>query len=101
MVSFDDQRAVLSVSGDEDVITISRRRRALSSALRATRDVIVDLSGLRSADASLMLDLAVVAQRLRVQGATLRLVGAQPQVRVLIERVGLDRQPAVNYDALR
>jgi anti-anti-sigma factor len=100
VVSFDDQRALLSVSGDEDAITISRRRRALSAALRATRDVVVDLSGLRFADASLMLDLAVLAQRLRGRGATLRLVGAQPQVRLLIERMGLDRQPAVSLDVI-
>jgi anti-anti-sigma factor len=98
MVSFDQQLAILSVTGDEGLSTAGDRRRPLSSALRATRDVIVDLSGLRFADSTLMLDLAVLAQRLRKGGATLRLHGAQPQVRFLIEQMGLDRQPAVRLE---
>ena len=42
-----------------------------------------------------MLDLAVLAQRLRAAGLEVRLRGPQPQIRTLIELVGLDRQPAV------
>jgi anti-anti-sigma regulatory factor len=64
-------------------------------ALKETRDVIVDLSDLHFADTSLMIDLAVLAQRLRAQGRTLWLSGAQPQVRTLIETMGLHRLPAV------
>jgi len=60
--------------------------------------VIVDLSDLRFADSSLMLDLAVLAQRLRADGRTLWLSGAQPNVRQLIETVGLHRAPAVKLD---
>jgi anti-anti-sigma regulatory factor len=60
--------------------------------------VIVDLSELRFADSSLMIDLAVVAQRLRAQGRVLWLSGAQPNIRRLIETVGLDRLPAVHLD---
>ena len=70
-------------------------------ALRASRDVIVDLSGLRFADSSLMLDLAVLGQRLRAQGRTLWLSGPQPNVRALIEAVGLHHQPAVRLAARR
>ena len=69
----------------------------MSAALKATRDVIVDLSDLRFADSSLMLDLAVLAQRLRADGRTLWLSGAQPNVRVLIETMGLHRLPAVRF----
>jgi anti-anti-sigma factor len=98
MVSFDHQHGILHVAGDEDATTVSRRRRPLSSALRATRDVSVDLSDLRFADPTLMLDLAVLAQRLRKRGSTLRLRGPQPQVRFLIEQMGLDRQPAVQLE---
>ena len=61
--------------------TKGRRRRPLSAALHASRDVIVDL--------------ACLAQRLRASGQTLWLAGAQPQIRGLIERVGLHRLPAV------
>ena len=81
--------------GEEDRSTSARRRRALSAALRAPSDVLVDLTGLRFADASLMVDLAVLAQRLRAKGRAVRLRGPQPQIRTLIELVGLDRQPAV------
>jgi anti-anti-sigma factor len=83
------------VTGDEDRLTSGRRRRPLSAALRATRDVIVDLSELRFADSSLMIDLAVLAQRLRAQGRTLSLRDPQPPVKRLIEIVGLDRLPSV------
>jgi anti-anti-sigma regulatory factor len=86
---------VLVVSGEEDRVTSGRRRRAFSSALRSTSDVIVDLRGLTFADVSLMLDLAVLARRLRAQGRRLLLDGAQPHIRKLIELMGLDKQPAV------
>jgi anti-anti-sigma regulatory factor len=64
-------------------------------ALKSTRDVIVDLSDLRFADASLLVDLACLAQRLRAQGRTLWLSGAQPNIRTMIETMGLHRMPAV------
>jgi anti-anti-sigma factor len=86
---------VLVVSGDEDRTTAGRRRRALSRALRASHDVRVDLTELRFADSSLMVDLAVLAQRLRAEGRRLRVTGPQPQIRRLIELVGLHRMPAV------
>ena len=84
--------------GEEDRNTSGSRRRPLSTALRATRDVIVDLSELRFADVSLMIDLACLAQRLRAQGRVLWLNGAQPNIRTLIETMGLHRLPAVQLD---
>jgi anti-anti-sigma regulatory factor len=69
--------------------------------LKASRDVIVDLSDLRFADPSVMIDLAVLAQRLRAQGRTLWLAGAQPNIRTLIETVGLHRLPAVRVDGVQ
>ena len=95
IVTFDEQLALLRIEGDEDRVTSGRRRRPLSAALNATRDVIVDLSGLRFADPSLMIDLACLAQRLRAQGQTLWLTHPQPPIRALIEMVGLHRLPAV------
>ena len=85
----------MRIAGDEDRTTSGRRRRSFSTALTATRDVIVDLSELAFADASLMIDLACLAQRLRAQGRTLLLIGARPNIQRLIETVGLDRAPAV------
>src|SRR3712207_4598579 len=95
IVSFDPLTGTLSLSGDEDRATAGVRRRPLSCALTCARDVIVDLSELRFADSSLMLDLAVLAQRLRADGRHLHLFGPQPHIQKLIELVGLDRQPAV------
>ncbi|MEA2312501.1 MAG: hypothetical protein QOE28_2469 [Solirubrobacteraceae bacterium] len=83
------------IAGDEDQATRGRRRRPLSAAINATRDVIVDLSGLRFADSSVMVDLAILAQRLRAQELTLWLAGAQPNIRRLIETVGLHRLASV------
>ena len=57
--------------------------------------MIVDLSELRFADSSLIVDLAVLAQRLRAQGRRLKVRSPQPQIRTLIEMVGLHRMPAV------
>ena len=95
IVSFDEQLGVLRVTGDEDRSTSGRRRRPISAALRATRDVIVDLSDLHFADPSLMIDLACLAQRLRAHGMTLSLRHPQPHIRRLIELVGLHRLPSV------
>lgn len=42
-----------------------------------------------------MVDLAMISRRLRRRGRRLLLRGAQPQIRRLIELVGLDRLPGV------
>jgi anti-anti-sigma regulatory factor len=51
------------------------------------------------ADASLMLDIAVMARRLRAHGRAVMLRGAQPQIRTLIELMGLHRLPGVLVEA--
>jgi anti-anti-sigma regulatory factor len=61
-------------------------------------DVIVDLTELVFADTSLMLDLAMIARRLRTHGRALLLRGAQPQIKTLIEMVGLHRLPGVRLE---
>ncbi len=57
--------------------------------------MLVDLSELAFADPSLMLDLAMLARRLRKAGWQLLLQGAQPDIRALIEYVGLHRLSGV------
>ncbi len=86
---------MLICSGDEDRTTQSLRRRALSQAFKARADVVVDLTKLAFADPSLMLDLAMLARRLRKTGKCMRVHGAQPHIQRLIELVGLDRLPGV------
>lgn len=60
--------------------------------------MIVDLRELVFADSSLMVDFAVLARRQRVQGRKLRLQDPQPQVRAVIEGVGLHRLPGVRVE---
>ena len=79
-------------------MTQGRRRRALSRAITAEVDVIADLSDLVFADTSLMMDLAMLSRRLRRCGRALWIRGAQPQIRALIETVGLHRLPGVRID---
>jgi anti-anti-sigma factor len=96
IVSLDEQTFVLRISGDEDRATQSVRRPPLSRALALARtDLTVDLSDLYFADSSVMLDLAMLARRLRRTGKCLRVYGARPQIQRLIELVGLDRLPGV------
>jgi anti-anti-sigma regulatory factor len=77
------------------VATQGLRRGAFARAVKATGDVVVDLSQLVFADASLTFDLAILAQRLRKQGRRLLLRDAQPQITKLFELVGLNSQPGV------
>jgi anti-anti-sigma regulatory factor len=60
--------------------------------------VVVDLSQLSFADTSLMLDLAMVARRLRRHGRAMRIREPQPQVWHMIETVGLHRLPGVSVE---
>jgi anti-anti-sigma factor len=98
IVHFDESSSVLRCRGDEDRATQGSRRRAFTRAIRAERDVVVDLSALAFADPSLMLDLAALARRLRSHDRRLRLRDAQPQILRLIELVGLHRLPGVSLD---
>lgn len=95
IVHFQHSPPVLHVSGDEDVTSQGCRRAAMSRAFRASGDLLVDLTGLSFADRTVMVDLAVVARRLRVAGRQMRLYGATPQVQRLIEAFGLHRLPSV------
>jgi anti-anti-sigma regulatory factor len=67
----------------------------LSRALCAAGDLRVDLTDLIWADASLMLDLVMVARRVRKAGGRMVLHGAQPHIARLIELVGLHRMAGV------
>jgi anti-anti-sigma regulatory factor len=53
------------------------------------------MSELAFADVSLMVDLAMLARRMRRKGRAVRLRGAQPHIRLQIERAGLHRLAGV------
>ena len=63
--------------------------------------MIVDLTELRFADASLMVDLAVLARRMRARGRAVRLRGPQPQIQTLIELLGIHTLPGVELVSQR
>jgi ABC-type transporter Mla MlaB component len=88
----------LRCRGDEDRATQARRRQAFVRAITAKADVAVELAELSWADASLMLDLLMLARRMRARGHTLLLRDAQPQILALLELVGLDRLPGVELE---
>jgi anti-anti-sigma factor len=98
IVSLTDNPPVLRCCGDEDRSTQSLRRPALSRALAVDDDLVVDLSDLAFADASLMVDLAMVARRLRKSGRQMRMRGASPTIHTLIEMVGLHRLQGVHVE---
>ncbi|HUZ27855.1 MAG TPA: STAS domain-containing protein [Solirubrobacteraceae bacterium] len=97
-MEFDNRLSLLRCWGDEDRATQGTRRQALARAIKSRRDVVADLSDLAFADSSLMLDLAALARRLRRNERELRLRGAQPQIKLLIELVGLHRLPGVQLE---
>ena len=70
----------------------------MSQALAVDANLVVDLTRLSFADASLMVDLAMVARRLRKAGRAMHLRGAAPQIHTLIELVGLHRLPGVSVE---
>jgi len=88
----------LRCCGDEDRATQARRRQAFVRAITAKADVAVELGDLSWADTSLMLDLLMLARRMRARGHTLLLRDAQPQILALLELVGLDRLPGVRLE---
>ena len=69
----------------------------MSRALTAGGDLRVDLTELAWADASLMVDLAMVARRVRDAGGGMVIHGAQPHIARLIELVGLHRMAGVGW----
>lgn len=98
IVEFDDTAGVLRLRGDEDRSTQASRRAALTRAIAAENDVVVDLSQLAFADTSVMVDLAMIARRLRLRGNKVLLRGCQPQITMLIELVGLHRLAGVRLE---
>lgn len=95
IVHFREHPPLLKCAGEEDRATQALRRPALARAFTADGDLTVDLADLSFADASLFLDLAVLAQRLRRGGRRVVLRRPQPQIERLLEMMGLDRMPGV------
>jgi anti-anti-sigma regulatory factor len=59
---------------------------------------VVELGGLGLADPSLMVDLAMLARRLRRRGGMLRLREPQPEIARLIDLVGLTRLDGIRLE---
>jgi len=98
IVDYAEHPPTLTCCGDEDRATQGRRRPAMVRAIKAKADLVIDLSELAWADASLMLDFVMLARRLRATERTMALRDPQPQIVALIELVGLDRLPGVRVE---
>ena len=70
----------------------------MTRAIRAQTDVVVDRTELGCADISLILELALLARRLRAHGRAILLRGPQPQILTLIESVGILRLPGIRLE---
>ena len=85
------RRSVLRLQGELDVCTKDQLRRAISSALRHSPQLlVVDLSALGFMDCSGLSVLVWAHQRLGDQECQLLITGAQPIVQRLIRLTGLD-----------
>jgi anti-anti-sigma factor len=85
------RQSVLRLQGELDVCTRDRLRRAISSALRHSPQLLVlDLSALGFMDCSGLSVLVWAHQRLAEQDCRLLITGAQPIVQRLIHLTGLD-----------
>ena len=89
---------MLRCSGDEDLTTRGLRTPTLLRAGRVGSSVEVDLRELTFADSSFLVDLAMLARRLRHRGCELLLRDAQPTIRRLIEMAGLHHMPNLQVD---
>ncbi len=84
---------VLTFSGELDLARAGTLRTAIDETLAAQERPLLalDLRDLSFCDSYGLSVLVYAAKKVRERGGTLRLSGVSPQVRMLIERCGLER----------
>ncbi|MER7667206.1 STAS domain-containing protein [Kitasatospora sp. NPDC096128] len=87
--------ALVTACGDLDLCTAPELRRSLSAALRAYREVVLDLSGVEFMDCSGLGALVHAQNQADRLGARLILRGAGPRVLRLLKLTGLNRRLVV------
>ncbi|MEV7775775.1 STAS domain-containing protein [Kitasatospora sp. NPDC086791] len=84
--------ALVTARGDLDLCTAPELRRRLSAALRAYREVVLDLAGVEFMDCSGLGALVHAQNQADRLGARLILRGAGPRVLRLLKLTGLNRR---------
>jgi anti-anti-sigma factor len=79
----DDGRVRLMLRGELDYETAVFARRAIASAVPATDDLVIDLSGIEKADAFGLAVLLRARHTSAAEGCRVRLVNASPPLRAV------------------
>jgi anti-sigma B factor antagonist len=90
---------VVVLSGEADVMSAGRLSEVLTGQLSGgTRQLIIDVSGLRFVDSASVRALVLAGKTLRDRGGTLVLVRPQPPVARVLELTGADTLLAVREE---
>jgi anti-anti-sigma factor len=83
---------VVHLVGEADLTSAARLSALLTAQLSdGTRQLTIDMSGLRFADSALVRALVLTARALRERGGSLLLLRPQPQVARVLELLGADQ----------
>ena len=94
-VRLDGDRAVLSVGGELDLVSVPVLLACVATLSAEVDDVVLDLGELRFIDASGMHAIAASAQRLRTGGGSLELRAPQPPIRRIFDLLGFERRVSI------
>jgi anti-sigma B factor antagonist len=104
IASLSNRLALVSVSGELDLYTSERLRRAIDEAASVGADtVLLDLSGVGFIDSTVLGVIVQESKRLEGRGVSLTLVTDDPRTLRVLEVTGLDRvmhRHATLHDAL-
>jgi anti-anti-sigma factor len=83
---------VIQLAGEADLTNAARLNALLTAQLSGgTRQLTIDMSGLRFADSASIRALVLTARALRERGGSLVLLRPQPQVARVLELLGADQ----------
>jgi anti-anti-sigma factor len=87
---------VIVLSGEADLTSAAELNALLSGQLSdGTRDLTIDVSGLRYADSATVRTLVLAARTLKERGASLVLLRPQPPVARILTLLGADQMLAI------
>jgi anti-sigma B factor antagonist len=82
---------IIAAAGEVDIFTVASLRETLFALARDGHPLIVDLNRITFIGAAGLGALVGAARRAAAHGASLHVVGVQPQARQLLQLTGLDR----------
>lgn len=94
-VRLDGGRAVLSIGGELDLMSVPVLLACVATLSADVEDVVLDLGELRFIDASGLHAIDASAQRLRTAGGRLVVRAPQPPVRRIFDLLGFERTVSI------